>query len=167
MSLIGDSLLVYCQDNTLYHFLVVPAMENGTYQSLPRLVQFGQINFRGIIHSPTRVRAISWILPEEHSRISKIGYCPDVLGMGDPSEDAAVATVVFLLDGKLVLLRRSARTEVPATDLKYDMRVLSDKIEFFLFLVGHGDESPMPALKGSIWAWDGKHFKVGSVSSLD
>jgi RAB6A-GEF complex partner protein 1 len=72
MSLIGDSLLVYCQDNTLYHFLVVPAMENGSYQSPPRLVQFGQINFRGIIHSPTRVRAISWILPEEHTRIPRV-----------------------------------------------------------------------------------------------
>ena len=67
MSLVGDSLLVYCQDNTLYHFLVVPSIENGGYQSPPRLVQFGQISFRGIIHSPTRVRAISWILPEEHT----------------------------------------------------------------------------------------------------
>ena len=69
MSLFGDSLLVYCQDNTLYHFLVVPAMENGGYQSPARLVQFGQINFQGIIHSPTRVRAISWIVPEEHTRV--------------------------------------------------------------------------------------------------
>src|SRR5271170_6788038 len=73
--------------------------------------------------------------------------------------------VVFLLDGKLVLLRPSNRTEVPATDLKYDMRVLSDKIEFFLLLVGRGDDSPMPALKGSIWAWDGQHFKVSRLSS--
>ena len=85
--------------------------------------------------------------------------------MGDPSEDAAVARVVFLLDGKLVLLRPSNRAEVPTTDLKYDMRVLSDKIEFFLLLVGRGDDSPMPALKGSIWAWDGRHFKVSRLSS--
>jgi hypothetical protein len=67
MSLIGDSLLVYCQDNILYHFLVVPSIENAGYQSPPRLVPFGQISFRGIIHSPSRVRAISWILPEEHT----------------------------------------------------------------------------------------------------
>jgi|SRR5271156_1341068 len=91
---------------------------------------------------------------------SPSGKRADLLGTGDPSEDAAVATVVFLLDGKLVLLRPSTRTEVPGTDLKYDMRVLSDKIEFFLLLVGRGDDSQMPALKGSIWAWDGKHFKV-------
>jgi RAB6A-GEF complex partner protein 1 len=95
---------------------------------------------------------------------SPSGKDTDVLGTGDPSEDAAVATVVFLLDGKLVLLRPSTRTEVPATDLKYDMRVLSDKIEFFLLLVGRGDDSPMPALKGSIWAWDGKYFKVSLLS---
>lgn len=70
MSLVADSLLVYCQDNILYHFVVVPSMENGSDQSPPRLVQFGQISFRGIIHSPTRVRGISWILPDEHTSIS-------------------------------------------------------------------------------------------------
>ena len=70
MSLLGDSLLVYCAENMLYHFLVVPAVESGGYQSPPRLVQFGQISFRGIIHSPTRIRAMSWILPEEYSRES-------------------------------------------------------------------------------------------------
>src|SRR5277367_4697278 len=72
MSLIADSLLVYCQDNTLYHFLVVPYIESGGYYTPPRLVQFGQINFKGIIHSPTRVRAISWILPEEHTSVSPL-----------------------------------------------------------------------------------------------
>jgi hypothetical protein len=73
MSVIGDSLLVYCQDNTLYHFLIVPSTENGGYESPPRLVQFGQISFRGIIHSPTRVRTISWILPDVHT--SKLMIC--------------------------------------------------------------------------------------------
>ena len=71
MSLIGDSLLVYCQDNILYHFVIVQATETGHFnQTPPRLVQFGQINFKGIIHSPARVRAISWILPDEHTSIS-------------------------------------------------------------------------------------------------
>jgi RAB6A-GEF complex partner protein 1 len=66
MSISGDSLLVYCQDNTLSHFLIIPRDEDGTQQDSPRLVQLGQISFRGIIHSPTRVRAISWILSREH-----------------------------------------------------------------------------------------------------
>jgi len=71
LSLIGDSLLVYCQDNILYHFVIVQATETGHFnQSPPRLVQFGQINFKGIIHSPARVRAISWILPDEHTSTS-------------------------------------------------------------------------------------------------
>jgi len=86
---------------------------------------------------------------------------------GDPSEDASVATVVFLLDGKLVLLRPSIRTDAPATDLRYDMRVLSDKIEFFLLLPSRGDETSMSTLKGSIWAWDGKDLKVTRVKTLD
>lgn len=74
-----------------------------------------------------------------------------------------MATVVFLLDGKLVLLRPSNRTEAPATDLKYDMRVLSDRIEFFLLLPNRGDELSMPTLKGSIWAWNGKDLKVSCI----
>lgn len=89
-----------------------------------------------------------------------------MLESGDPSEDAAVATIVFLLDGKLVLLRPSARTETPVTDLKYDMRILSDKIEFFLLLAGRGDESPIPTLKESIWAWDGKTLRVNSTTTF-
>jgi RAB6A-GEF complex partner protein 1 len=83
-----------------------------------------------------------------------------ITGTGDPGEDAAVATIVFLLDGKLVLLRPSARGESLATDLKYDMRILSDKIEFFMLLSTRGDELSVPLLNGSIWAWDGKQLNV-------
>jgi hypothetical protein len=85
-----------------------------------------------------------------------------MIGTGDPGEDAAVATIVFLLDGKLVLLRPSARGESPATDLKYDMRILSDKIESFMLLSNRGDELSIPLLNGSIWAWDGKQLNVNS-----
>ena len=81
-------------------------------------------------------------------------------GAGDLGEDAAVATIVFLLDGKLVLLRPSARGEAPVTDLKYDMRILSDRIEFFMLLSNRGDETSIPLLNGSIWAWDGKQLNV-------
>jgi len=71
-----------------------------------------------------------------------------------------VATVVFVLDGKLVMLRPAPRSEVPGTDLKYDMRVLADKVEFFMLLPSRGEESPIPTLNGSVWAWDGKAVKV-------
>jgi hypothetical protein len=83
-----------------------------------------------------------------------------MIDVGDPSEDAAVATIIFLLDGKLVLLRPSAKNEVPGTDLKYDMRVLSDKVEYFMLL--SNPEHNVPTLRGSIWAWDGKNLKVDS-----
>ena len=73
MSLLGDTLLVYCLDNILYHFLVVALSDNDVDQRQPRLIPFGQINFRGIIHSPTRIRAISWILPEERIGFLKLG----------------------------------------------------------------------------------------------
>jgi hypothetical protein len=80
--------------------------------------------------------------------------------LGDPSEDAAVATVVFLLDGKLVLLRPAPRSEAPGTDLKYDMRVLADKVEFFILLSNSPDDTENSTLNGSVWAWDGKSLKV-------
>ena len=71
-----------------------------------------------------------------------------------------MATVVLLLDGKLVVLRPSTGAESPANALKYDMRVLSDKIEFFLLLGNRTEESFSSILKGSVWAWDGSQFKV-------
>jgi hypothetical protein len=68
--------------------------------------------------------------------------------------------VVFLLDGKLVLLRPASRSEAPGTDLKYDMRVLADKVEFFILLSNRSDDTDNSTLNGSVWAWDGKSVKV-------
>jgi RAB6A-GEF complex partner protein 1 len=49
---------------------------------------------------------------------------------GDPSQDVVNASVLFLVDAKLVLLQ-------PATDdsgtLKYDMRIIANDVEFFSF----------------------------------
>ena len=61
-----DSLLVYTYDNVLYHFII-----NST-ESHITLVPVGQIAFNGIVRAPTRVRAISWILPEDQMRESSI-----------------------------------------------------------------------------------------------
>lgn len=58
-----DSLLVYTYDNILYHYVI-----NSTYGSVS-LVPVGQIAFHGIVRAPTRVRSISWILPEEQMRM--------------------------------------------------------------------------------------------------
>lgn len=74
-----------------------------------------------------------------------------------------MASIIFLLDGKLVLLRPSARSEVPGTDLKYDMRVLSDKVEYFMLLTNPDSEPSVTTLRGSIWAWDGKNIKVDDI----
>lgn len=57
-----DSLLVYTYDNVLYHFII------NTSHSHVTLVPVGQIAFNGIVRAPTRVRAISWVLPEDQMR---------------------------------------------------------------------------------------------------
>jgi hypothetical protein len=54
-----DSLLVYTYDNQLYHFII------NVSNAAVRLVQVGQIALHGIIRAPPRVRALSWILPED------------------------------------------------------------------------------------------------------
>ncbi|OHE90979.1 hypothetical protein CORC01_13723 [Colletotrichum orchidophilum] len=147
-----DSLLVYTYDNLLYHFIFAPT--NGSI----RLVQLGQIAFHGIVRSPARVRGLSWILPDSQ------------LIDGDPSQDVAVASVLFLVDAKLVLLQPSFNNE---GNLKYDMKVIAQNVEFhvsmrdqphFDALATHAEElSPAGAdvtLRNSLWVFDGQEFKV-------
>jgi hypothetical protein len=108
-----DSLLVYSYDNILYHY-VINAM-----QSNVSLVQVGQIAFHGIVRAPTRVRAISWVLPEEQLR------------NGDPSQDVKVASVLLLVDGNLVLLQPSVSE---SGELKYDMRIVAQDVEYYILM---------------------------------
>lgn len=57
-----DSLLAYSHDNQLYHYVIHVS------NAIVRLVQVGQIALHGIIRAPLRVRALSWILPENQLR---------------------------------------------------------------------------------------------------
>ena len=58
MSLLDNSLLVYTADNTLYHFLILPSKDT------VRLHLCGSISFMGIVQVPSRVRALSWLIPQ-------------------------------------------------------------------------------------------------------
>ena len=62
-----DSLLVYTYENILYHFIISVA------NASVKLVQVGQIALHGIIRAPPRVRALSWILPEDQLRKCRVG----------------------------------------------------------------------------------------------
>ncbi|EAW07851.1 RIC1 family protein [Aspergillus clavatus NRRL 1] len=108
-----DSLLVYTYDNILYHYII------NSMQARITLVPVGQIAFHGIVRAPTRVRAISWVLPEDQMR------------NGDPSQDVKVASVLLLVDGNMVLLQPSL-TE--SGELKYDMRVISHDVEYYILM---------------------------------
>ncbi|KAK5168400.1 WD40 repeat protein [Saxophila tyrrhenica] len=156
-----DSLLVYTYDNTLLHFIIVSTA------SSVKLVQVGQIGFHGIIRAPPRVRAISWILPAAQ------------LEHGDPSHDVATASVLFLVDGKLVLLQPSTNE---MGELKYDMRVIAQNVEYYILLrdspqhlpggPGEAGFATTPgsaldlnndlghSLRDSLWFFDGTHMNV-------
>ncbi|ATY62405.1 DUF1339 domain [Cordyceps militaris] len=140
-----DSLLVYTYENLLYHFIFTP------WSDSVRLVQVGQIAFHGIVRSPARVRGLSWILPASQ------------LADGDPSQDVAVASVIFLVDGKLVLLSPSLNDE---GQLKYDMRVIAQNVEFHasmrdqpLLNLERDETRGPPALRDSLWVFDGMQVK--------
>ncbi|KAG7292284.1 hypothetical protein NEMBOFW57_002319 [Staphylotrichum longicolle] len=147
-----DSLLVYTYDNLLYHYIFAPV--SGSI----RLVEVGHIAFHGIVRSPARVRGLSWILPEQQ------------LLEGDPSQDVAHASVLFLVDGKLVLLRPS----VSEGGLKYDMRVIAHNVEYYLSLRDRPHTlEPAPqrliqpsggsgggSLEDSLWLFDGNELKA-------
>jgi hypothetical protein len=64
-----DSLLVYTYDNILYHYII-----NSTQPQIT-LVPVGQIAFNGIVRAPSRVRSISWVLPEEQTRELACSLC--------------------------------------------------------------------------------------------
>jgi hypothetical protein len=153
-----DSLLVYTYDNLLYHYIFASV---GTTVSL---VQVGQIAFHGIIRAPARVRGLSWILPDEQ------------LQDGDPSKDVIVASVLFLVDGKLVLLQPSLNEE---RQLKYDMRIVAQNVEYYALmrdqafingpsttsvtlpqLGGEHQNFSSQALRDSLWMFDGNEMKV-------
>jgi hypothetical protein len=74
-------------------------------------------------------------------------------GFGDPADDLNVATIIFLISGRLVLLRprRAASQEV-----KYDLQLLSSSIEFFwTHLSGIG------TLENSLWGYsEGRKIQI-------
>ena len=146
-------MLVYTHDNLLYHFTFVPV------GNTVRLAQVGQIAFHGIVRSPARVRGLSWILPEQQ------------LAEGDPSQDVTVASVLFLVDGKLVMLRPSMSGD---GHLKYDMRVIAQNVEFHASMRDEPFSKPdqyqqldnqlavvaEANLVNSLWVFDGNGMKV-------
>ncbi|THY27845.1 hypothetical protein D6D00_04668 [Aureobasidium pullulans] len=155
-----DSLLVYTYENVLLHYIFVSSSKS------VKLVQVGQIAFHGIIRAPPRVRAISWILPEEQR------------DNGDPSHDVATASVLFLVDAKLVLLQPSANEH---GELKYDMRVIAHNVEFYTLsreqpasnspsspLDDNSDNNYLPmgalghSLRDSLWYFDGTSMHAWS-----
>lgn len=154
-----DSLLVYTYENVLYHYVISVA------DASVKLVQVGQIALHGIIRAPPRVRALSWILPE------------DQIHNGDPSQDVATATILFLVDGKLVLLQP---TTTEGGELKYEMRIIAQNVETYALMRDHpafaleGQAESLPPspmglaingvqghdLRDSLWFFDGHDMRV-------
>lgn len=134
LSLVDNSLLVYTSDNTLHHYLIVPT------EDTIKLHLCGSITFSGIIMAPQTVGMLSWMIPSAQKQL------------GDPVDDLAVATVLMVVGGQLVLLRprKSGDQEV-----KYDMQIFADRIEFcWIHLRG------ITALENSLWAYDGQGMRV-------
>ncbi|GAA5879805.1 hypothetical protein JCM8547_005190 [Rhodosporidiobolus lusitaniae] len=138
ISVFDNSLLLYTADNTFHHFLMRPARASTGLG--PRLRECGSIGFEGVVQDPRRVRGLSWLVPKSQQRF------------GDPADDLNVATIIFLISGRLVLLRprRAATNEV-----KYDLQILADRVEFYWTSL-----SGIGTLENSLWAWDGARVRI-------
>ncbi|KAI6045080.1 RIC1-domain-containing protein [Pisolithus marmoratus] len=134
LSLVDNSLLVYTADNMLSHYLIIPTSD------AIQLHYCGSITFNGVIAAPSAVRVLSWMIPSAQKQF------------GDPADDLAVATVLLMVGGQLVLLRpRKAGNQ----EVKYDMQIFADRIEFcWIHLRGIG------ALENSLWGYDGRSMRV-------
>ncbi|KAJ9606771.1 WD40 repeat protein [Cladophialophora chaetospira] len=158
-----DSLLVYTYENILYHY-ILNITERGA-----QLVQVGQIAFHGIVRAPSRVRSVSWVVPDTQLR------------NGDPSRDVEFASVLFLVDDKLVLLQASRNEK---DELKYEMRVVAQHVEYYIlmrdqiyFNFERGPEESAPptpspgsaftmrsqqnySLRDSLWIFSGEELRL-------
>lgn len=97
---------------------------------------------------------------------------------GDPSQDVAVATILFLVDGKLVLLQP---TTTEGGELKYEMRIIAQNVETYALMRDHPafaldmHTDSLPAspsvgltlngvhghdLRDSLWYFDGHDMRV-------
>lgn len=95
---------------------------------------------------------------------------------GESARDVAVASVFFLVDGKLVLLQPSTSED---GSLKYDMRVVAQHVEYYMLardaslsdFWNNSDISAPPvgvedgldlghSLEDSLWIFDGAEVKV-------
>lgn len=170
-----DSLLVYTYENVLHHYVISVA------DASVKLVQVGHIALNGIIRAPPRVRALSWILPEDQMRKleqSMVVHLLIKLDNGDPSQDVSVATILFLVDGKLVLLQP---TTTESGELKYEMRIIAQNVETYALMRDHpafaldmqpDSLPPSPSvgltmegvhghdLRDSLWFFDGQDMRV-------
>lgn len=104
---------------------------------------------------------------------------------GDPSQDVKFASVIFLVDAKLVLLQPSTNNG----NLKYDMRIIANRVEYFDFMrdrafpLGSPAQTPSPSpstnasatelhtnriLRDSLWYFDGSqvHCWMDAVELL-
>lgn len=156
-----DSLLVYTHENILYHYLFIAS------GSSVKVALVGQIAFHGIIRAPTRVRAVNWIVPDEQRGAYLLAdellcinanCCSE---QGEPSQDVATAAVLFLIDGKLVLLQPSANEH---GDLKYDMRVIAQDVEHYSLnreqMSAGREDLAGQSLQDSLWFFNGKSMRV-------
>ena len=169
-----DSLLVYTQENILYHFIITAS------STTVRLIQMGQIGLHGIVRAPARVRAVTWYIPDyqlrEQANHPFIYMLTMLIVDGDPSQDVVQASVIFLVDAKLVLLQPSNSDDGA---LKYDMRIIANDVEYFVLTrdqnfssitaentqpqstIEYGTDSVQAetGLKDSLWYFDGQQVQ--------
>ena len=91
-------------NNMLSHYLIIPTPDT------IKLHFCGSITFNGVIVAPSAVRVLSWMIPNSEKRkashsVRNFLWLICCCRVWYPVDDLAVATVLLMAGGQLVLLR--------------------------------------------------------------
>lgn len=125
------SLLVLLSNNDFVHYHIAEV------ESTIKFVFFGKLNLNPVVQTPSRIRYISWMLPEAQ------------ITDGHPKDDLVNAVMVLLVDGNLVLVKAGK-------DGSLQRKVLAENIEYSSL-----QSSVANDLLGTIlWAFNGERVLV-------
>ncbi|KTW27018.1 hypothetical protein T552_02511 [Pneumocystis carinii B80] len=133
LTLISENLLLYTGNNLIMQYLII------MNDFKVKLVLVGSIDLKDIVYSPKSLRAFTWC------------FLSDQMQNGHFINNIHMASIILLVDDKLMFLKPKKNDSA----LKYDIYLLSEKVEYFLFI-----DHLSQYLRPSICAFCGTEIKI-------
>lgn len=137
--IVKDLLLIYTHSNNLMYYRI-----SGDDRSF-QLDLEADISFSGMVHSPTRVRALS---------------CVPTFCDGRRLIHAKNTAILMLIDGMLALLQPSINGQ-QEPEAAFTKNVLHENVEFYIYCPLTNSTEP------TLWAFDGRQLLAWTESIID